>query len=368
MSTDMNLEENRMETFEKLLDKSAYFKIDYSITRRLAKHGFYLIGPIQVACIHCNVIFTVQKVLKYTVHMHERFSPECKNLKIMNMEEICSKSSIIDDKNDNKSENENKSGKNEVKLNEQVQENKIKSNEQATNSKHNNESVKNDTQSDKNKNELGENIAEKKLIHHNDPEYPNYKTKQARLKSFKDWPKFIKQRPEELSNAGFFYTGSSDIVTCYSCGHGIRSWEVNDDPWEEHIRWYSYCEHILLNKTEEEIEDILNKRRIYHPSDDEQDEDEQTSCTQGTVVTGDLSFNNRISLMRYGQLIMEEAYNKLCRGNVYKHECMKCKSSESDSVVFPYKHVVTCYNCSRSAKNCFHCGKEIQKVEKLYFA
>lgn len=364
MSTDMNLEANRRETFNKLLDNNIYEGINYSVIKGLSRNGFYLVGPIQVACIHCNVVFTVQNVLEHTVHMHEKFSPDCEKINVARLDENFSKTFVIKDEIGNKNKTES-ADKKENKLNEKIKEKETNLYEQATSSKYNTESVKDYTQSNKKKDELGESIAEKPLIHHNDPKFPKYKTVQARLKSFKEWPKFMKQKPEELSNAGFFYTNKSDIVTCYSCGCGIRNWEVDDDPWGEHIRWYSICEHIKLNKTKEETEDILDKRRNYHPSDYE---DEQSSPTQGTDVAMDLLLKKQIALTKYAQFILEEAYNKTCEGNANMHECMNCKSSESDSVVFPCKHAVACYNCSRSAKNCFHCNEEIQKVEKLYFA
>lgn len=43
-----------------------------------------------------------------------------------------------------------------------------------------------------------------------DVKYPKYKLEHNRVKTFKDWPKSLKQKPNELAAAGFFYTGIGD--------------------------------------------------------------------------------------------------------------------------------------------------------------
>lgn len=358
MSTDMNLVANRKETFEKLLDKSSYVRIDLSAMRRLPKHGFYLVGPIQVACIHCNVVFTVQQVLKHTVQMHKLFSPDCKNIEIIEMNELCSQYDI-EDENETENEIETKEQKHET----EKYEVKSGTDKGTTKTKKSNSEVNKDR-------DKSEKVKNGKILDHDiTPHHPKYKTKKARLKTFRNWPKYIRQRPDDLSDAGFFYTGKSDVVTCYSCGYGIRSWEVDDDPWGEHIRWYSYCDHIQLNKTQEEINDFLRERRIYHPSNNEQtEEDQQSSYTPGMDVTGNLSFENKLELLKHGQFTLEKGLEKMCRIKVYRHECMKCRLNESDSVILPCSHVVACFDCSKAAENCFRCNEKIEKVKRIYFA
>lgn len=351
MSTDMSVETNRRETFEKWIDNSTYSKNDKSAYKnKLAKHGFYLVGPNQTVCFHCKVVFTVSNVIDNTIVMHKIFSPDCTNIKLIDLEEALIKFNIGNG-NENETENEIKSNEHETEIKE-----------------HNTELDKNNTQPKKNDKNLEEYRLDKILKHDEESRFPKYKTREARLETFKNWPKFIKQRPENLSEAGFFYTGKNDEVVCYSCGHGIHSWEVEDDPWGEHIRWYSFCDHIELNKTKEEIKSILNERRIYHPPDDEQTEDQQAGYIPGMDVTGDLSFNNNLALLKHGQYLLEQAGKKLFRRNIYKHECTKCNFNESNSVVLPCAHVVTCFDCSKKAKNCFRCDKKIKKVKKIYFA
>lgn len=45
-------------------------------------------------------------------------------------------------------------------------------------------------------------------IHYYNEDYKNY---YQRLHTFKLWPPSITQTPEELADAGFYYTGRSDM-------------------------------------------------------------------------------------------------------------------------------------------------------------
>lgn len=58
--------------------------------------------------------------------------------------------------------------------------------------------------------------------------YPNYAIYENRLLSFAVWPPSIKQKPVDLADAGFFYTGKGDQTMCFSCGGGLKDWEVGE--------------------------------------------------------------------------------------------------------------------------------------------
>ncbi|KAH9508099.1 hypothetical protein Btru_052848 [Bulinus truncatus] len=52
----------------------------------------------------------------------------------------------------------------------------------------------------------------------------------------------------DLAEAGFYYAGYSDCVRCFHCGGGIFNWEVGDNAWVEHARWFPRCQYILQKK------------------------------------------------------------------------------------------------------------------------
>ncbi|XP_063954181.1 baculoviral IAP repeat-containing protein 7-like [Lytechinus pictus] len=82
--------------------------------------------------------------------------------------------------------------------------------------------------------------------------YPRYTKEETRLESFRDkWSDEFKLPSSEtrwLANAGFFYTGPDDVVRCFHCGNGHRSWEEDDEPWSEHARSFPKCEWLLAMK------------------------------------------------------------------------------------------------------------------------
>lgn len=78
------------------------------------------------------------------------------------------------------------------------------------------------------------------------PVYPEYTSEELRLDSFKMWPKT--QKPEDLASEGFFYLGSEDKVACFQCGGGLKDWDEDDQPAEQHSIWFPNCYFIRKNK------------------------------------------------------------------------------------------------------------------------
>nr|XP_033784849.1 baculoviral IAP repeat-containing protein 1-like [Geotrypetes seraphini] len=80
-----------------------------------------------------------------------------------------------------------------------------------------------------------------------------YKTQEARLKSYKSWPFYVKMQPTLVAAAGFFFTGVKDTVQCFSCQGCLGNWEEDDDPWKEHAKWFPECEFLQSKKSQNEI-------------------------------------------------------------------------------------------------------------------
>ncbi|XP_053397604.1 baculoviral IAP repeat-containing protein 3-like [Mercenaria mercenaria] len=84
----------------------------------------------------------------------------------------------------------------------------------------------------------------------NNPKHPDQSSLDARIRSYQDWQEYRTKTPKELAEAGFFFTGSADFVRCFCCGVGLslRNWAAEDDPVEEHERWFPHCEYIRAVK------------------------------------------------------------------------------------------------------------------------
>ncbi|XP_074867925.1 baculoviral IAP repeat-containing protein 7 [Carettochelys insculpta] len=89
-----------------------------------------------------------------------------------------------------------------------------------------------------------------------EPEYPAMETEAMRLATFENWPLHTELYPEQLARAGFFYTGQGDTVRCFYCDGSLRNWELGDDPWREHAKWFPRCEFLLQSRGREFVSSI----------------------------------------------------------------------------------------------------------------
>ena len=76
----------------------------------------------------------------------------------------------------------------------------------------------------------------------------SYKLESTRLDSFQNWSKSEVVSPAVLSKAGFFYSGESDVVTCYYCDLNLCDWKIGDDAFLEHIRYSPACPYVSVRK------------------------------------------------------------------------------------------------------------------------
>ncbi|XP_065213437.1 E3 ubiquitin-protein ligase XIAP-like [Planococcus citri] len=93
----------------------------------------------------------------------------------------------------------------------------------------------------------------------NVPRFPNYITKEERLKSFEKWPTPELKTPLELARTGFFYSGHEDLVQCFSCGGGLSNWKIGLDAAFEHAKYYPTCGYIVETKGEDFVEEVKKK-------------------------------------------------------------------------------------------------------------
>jgi hypothetical protein len=83
-----------------------------------------------------------------------------------------------------------------------------------------------------------------------------YAPNSARLRTFSRWSKSCPVTASSLSDSGFYYTGFGDEVRCFFCFGTIRGWEENDDPWEEHARWFPDCSYLTTEKGQRYVDRV----------------------------------------------------------------------------------------------------------------
>ena len=73
-----------------------------------------------------------------------------------------------------------------------------------------------------------------------------YRRYTTRFLTYKSWPKSHPIKADQLTRAGFLYTGEGDKVTCPWCRIQLTEWETYDVPIEEHRRHSPYCDFIKM--------------------------------------------------------------------------------------------------------------------------
>ncbi|XP_012941208.1 uncharacterized protein LOC101857043 isoform X2 [Aplysia californica] len=115
------------------------------------------------------------------------------------------------------------------------------------------------------------------------PKRYEYALKVARLKSFESWPSGHHLTREELADAGFYYAGYDDCARCYYCGGGLRNWEVNNDVWVEHARWFPDCYFLRQMKGQAFI-NVVRRLSNDNTSQDEVAYDDVVREMDGTAT------------------------------------------------------------------------------------
>ena len=54
-------------------------------------------------------------------------------------------------------------------------------------------------------------------------------------------------------------SGNRDRTKCFYCDGGLEKWGFNDDPWEEHAKWYPHCEFLKSSKGPLYVHRVLSR-------------------------------------------------------------------------------------------------------------
>lgn len=118
------------------------------------------------------------------------------------------------------------------------------------------------------------------------PHMPELSTLDARIRTFKRWTMGHVQDPARLAQAGFYYLGIADEVRCFHCDGGLRFWLVDDDPWFEHARCFPKCQFVQLVKGQLFIENVQSQisQSSAIPQQQQQHLEQSQSSSNGPVV------------------------------------------------------------------------------------
>jgi len=192
------------------------------------------------------------------------------------------------------------------------------------------------------------------------PQHPSYNTYEARLWSYESWPRSLKQKPDKLSEAGFYYTGKGDQTMCFHCGGGLRDWEETDDPWVEHAAWFPKCVHVVLIKGQAFIEECrklkeskaavkLQKGLLQNTQKSQESSSSTQSVLQGSVSTPQENESE--------EKVIDDA-----------RVCQICFMEERGVVFLPCGHLVACVKCAPSLSTCAVCRQPFTGTVRAFLS
>ncbi|KAH3736388.1 hypothetical protein DPMN_042951 [Dreissena polymorpha] len=242
---------------------------------------------------------------------------------------------------------------------------------------------------------------------------------QSRLDTFTNWPSHVTQRPQELAEAGLYYTGIDDHCRCFACDGGLRKWEQGDDPWIEHCRWFPACPYAREVKGRDFIDliqlsadqaaeqnasapqqDMTNSlaavsmedpvvQRIVDRhdsmlkenmgfSDDEIKQAVVELVQQGNktpsiedIVTQIEVIAERNAVSRDFQIIqnVQQTEDEMMEENIRLKGilmCCMCRTNHVNILFLPCTHLKVCLECSRNLQSCPLCKRQIKDKIRTY--
>ncbi|KAJ8314616.1 hypothetical protein KUTeg_006766 [Tegillarca granosa] len=120
-------------------------------------------------------------------------------------------------------------------------------------------------ESERNNNNISEEVYNQ-LVNFAIAKHPHYANPKRRLETFRSWLYHNVQHPQQLVEAGFYYTDSTDVVRCFHCDIGLAEWDVQDDPWVEHARHSPQCFFLREKRGTAFVDNVQQFwREIYTP-------------------------------------------------------------------------------------------------------
>ncbi|KAK7088913.1 uncharacterized protein [Littorina saxatilis] len=219
------------------------------------------------------------------------------------------------------------------------------------------------------------------------PKRPDMAVTQVRINTFEGWPHQASHPKEEMAEAGFYYTGHADLVRCFHCKGGLKTWESSDQPWIEHSRWFPRCPFIKLCKGQKFVQAVqkLNDpdtRPTITESDvlveiRNMEDEERSSLRDDVVLLENLPNPNAPAdpvdavLARTGLRVdadvteasMQEVAERLAEENeelTSSTLCKMCQTNEVNVLFLPCGHLVSCAQCAPALRTCAMCRQPVR--------
>lgn len=121
---------------------------------------------------------------------------------------------------------------------------------------------------------------------------PHFQSQKARQSSYIGWPIESIIHASKLVKAGFYWTGEDDCVRCFHCDVGAHSWEVGDDPFEEHVELNSNCPYINETYTRPVVLGVMKKIRERKQREEKERERNERERLRQAAGNGNVAMSN----------------------------------------------------------------------------
>ncbi|XP_045202705.2 baculoviral IAP repeat-containing protein 2-like [Mercenaria mercenaria] len=238
----------------------------------------------------------------------------------------------------------------------------------------------------------------------------------SRYLSFLNFPKDSFLMPTRLAQAGFYYTGSGEKVTCFCCGIQNEIWSENETVLDVHRRLSPHCRYICGEDTTNiPTHDHSSMLTVTVPT-----------CSKGSYISKENKQEQIGSLVKHSTDVKEEqllgnsgnskmsnhvhqpyseetmdianngtikeknenetSKNLLKTENRSKHKsekqrlleenrtlrdlitCKICFDNDACVVFLPCGHLASCVECSKSLRKCAVCRTVVQATVRVYQA
>ncbi|KAL8563069.1 hypothetical protein ACOMHN_033725 [Nucella lapillus] len=215
---------------------------------------------------------------------------------------------------------------------------------------------------------------------------------QVRIQTFTNWQHEGSHPAARMAEAGFYYTGHADLVRCFYCRGGLKTWEQSDQPWVEHCRWFPRCPYVRLAKGQRFV-DIVQRMTISNNNDgtikptireeqvteevqkmeeeesrnlaqasgqmvdsasavDTEDPYQEVLAREGLGPDADIDDDTLQELSSRLEEEAEEARNVTL--------CKMCQAEEVTVLFLPCGHLVACAMCAPALRTCAICRQTVK--------
>ncbi|XP_064478323.1 E3 ubiquitin-protein ligase XIAP-like isoform X1 [Ornithodoros turicata] len=245
---------------------------------------------------------------------------------------------------------------------------------------------------------------ERHIIPQKEPAHRRYATLADREASFQGYPATAKGNTQNMAKAGFFYTGTDDLTTCFQCGNSVCSWDGDDDPLVEHARWFPECPYVELQLGDLAINDVTQTHRNLIAKQHEAEMSKSDGLTEMMLrhlmsayvvrrllsqgindALMDLAIRTRLNSTGLIDVLDEQDVHraladvislpknvrtlevpKADSGDLSK--CVVCGTGGRHTIFFPCNHLVACRGCASHSTLCPSCTRPITSRRDVFLA